>query len=152
ETGPDPVEVTRRMDELRALYAKFQKSAEKNGSAEKKTLKLREQMSEAFLKLKLPSIMIDAFVKKLREVVASIRPHERVIMDICTKQSHMPRKDFIKAFPSNETNLKFADEMIRKKQKWSSAIKAHREEIIAEQEKLIALEKTLYLSLVDIKE
>src|ERR1700733_9936105 len=31
DTGPDPVEVTRRMDELRSLYAKFQKSAEKNG-------------------------------------------------------------------------------------------------------------------------
>src|ERR1700733_2445142 len=31
DTGPDPVEVTRRMDELRSLYAKFQKSADKNG-------------------------------------------------------------------------------------------------------------------------
>jgi RNA polymerase primary sigma factor len=152
ETGPDPIEVTRRMDELRQLYGKFQKTAEKYGSADKKTLKLRDQMAEAFLKLKLPSIMIDSFVRKLREVVANIRSHERVIMDICTKQAHMPRKDFIKAFPSNETDVKFADDMIRKKQKWSSAIKSHREEIIGEQEKLIGLEKALYLSLVDIKE
>src|SRR5262249_41556667 len=118
----------------------------------KKALKVREQMAEAFLKLKLPSIMIDGFVKKLREVVANIRSHERVIMDICTKQSHMPRKDFLKAFPSNETNDKFVDELIRKTQKGSSAMKAHREEIIGEQEKLISLEKALYLSLVDIKE
>jgi RNA polymerase primary sigma factor len=42
--------------------------------------------------------------------------------------------------------------MIRKKQKWSSAIKSHRDEILAEQEKLVALEKALYLSLADIKE
>ncbi len=152
ETGPDPAEVTRRMDELRSLYAKFQKSADKVGTEDKKTQKLRTQMAEAFLKLKLPSIMIDAFVRKLREVVSNIRGHERVIMDICIKQAHMPRKDFIKAFPSNETDFKFADEMIRKKQKWSSAIKAHKDEIIAEQEKLIGLEKALFLSLADIKE
>ena len=152
ETGPDPVEVTRRMEELRTLYGKFQKSAEKVGTEDKKTAKLRSQMAEAFLKLKLPSIMIDAIVRKLREVVANIRGHERVIMDLCIKQAHMPRKDFIKAFPSNETNFKFADEMIRKKQKWSSAVKAHREEILAEQEKLVGMERALFLSLADIKE
>src|SRR6187399_1727207 len=152
ETGPDPIEVTRRMEELRTLYGKFQKSADKVGSADKKTAKLRDQMAEAFLKLKLPAIMIDSFVKKLRDVVANIRSHERAIMDICIKQAHMPRKDFLKAFPQQETNFKFADEMIRKKQKWSSAIKAHRDEILSEQEKLVALEKALYLSLADIKE
>ena len=77
ETGPDPAEVTRRMDELRSLYAKFQKTAEKHGPADKKTQKARDTMAEAFLKLKLPSIMIDAFVRKLREVVATIRPRAR---------------------------------------------------------------------------
>ena len=152
ETGPDPVEVTRRMEELRTLYGKFQKSAEKVGTEDKKTQKLRTQMAEAFLKLKLPSIMIDAIVRKLREVVSTIRGHERVIMDLCIKQAHMPRKDFIKAFPSNETNFKFADEVIRKKQKWSSSIKAHKDEILGEQEKLVAMERVLFLSLADIKE
>jgi RNA polymerase primary sigma factor len=152
ETGPDPAEVTRRMDELRTLYGKFQKCAEKYGSGDKKAQKLRENMAEAFLKLKLPSIMIDGFVKKLRDVVNNIRSHERVIMDICVKQARMPRKDFLKAFPTHEIHLGFADEIIRKKQKWSSAIRAHKDEIVGEQEKLIALEKTLYLSLGDIKE
>jgi RNA polymerase primary sigma factor len=152
ETGPDPAEVTRRMDELRSLYAKFQKAADKYGGVDKKTQKARETMAEAFLKLKLPSIMIDAFVRKLREVVATIRGHERVIMDICVRQAKMPRKDFLKAFTAYEVNLHFADEVIRKKQKWASAIRAHKADIVAEQEKLIALEKTLYLSLTDIKE
>ena len=152
DTGPDPVEVTRRMDELRSFYGKFQKSAEKAGSGDKKTQKIREQMAEAFLKLKLPSIMIDSFVRKLRDVVGGIRGHERVIMDICVRQAKMPRKDFLKAFTQYEINTTFADEIIRKKQKWASAIRAHKSDIIAEQEKLIALEKTLYLSLADIKE
>jgi RNA polymerase primary sigma factor len=152
ETGPDPIEVARRMDELRGFYGKFQKAGEKHGLIDKKAQKLREQMAEAFLKLKLPAILIDGLVKKLRDVVNSIRGHERVIMDICVRQAKMPRKDFLKAFPSHETNTTFADELVRKKQKWSSGIKAHRNEIVSEQEKLTALEKALLLSLADIKE
>src|SRR5690349_22043724 len=56
ETGLDLAEVARRMDELRTIYAKFQKVAEKSGSADKKSLKLRDEMAEAFLKLKLPAV------------------------------------------------------------------------------------------------
>ncbi len=152
DTGPDPIEVANRMEELRGYYTKFQKATSKAGLDDKKAQKIRDQMAEAFLKLKLPSIMIDSFVRKLRDVVQNIRSHERIMMDICIKQAKMPRKDFLKAFPSNETNLTFADELIRKKQKWSSGIRTHREEIIKEQEQLIALEQALFLSLTDIKE
>ena len=152
DTGIDLAEVARRMDELRQLYAKFQKAAEKHGSADRKTLKVRDEMAEAFLKLKLPAIMIDGFVKKLREVVNNIRHHERVIGDLCVKYARMPRKDFLKLFPSNETNLEWADELARKRQKWSPAMKVQRDAIVGEQEKLIATEKMLYLGIAEIKE
>jgi RNA polymerase primary sigma factor len=152
ETGPDPVEVARRLDELRQHYAKFQKTAEKYGLGDKKAQKLREQMAEDFLKLKLPAIMIDSFVKKLRDVVGNIRNHERIIMDLCVKFAKMPRKDFLRAFPGHEIDLDWTEELIRKKQKWSSGIRAHKDEIVAEQEKLVSTEKGLFLSLPDIKE
>ncbi|MBL8299963.1 MAG: RNA polymerase sigma factor RpoD [Rhodanobacteraceae bacterium] len=152
ETGPDPVEVARRMDELRQFYAKFQKTAEKHGLADKKAQKLREQMAEEFLKLKLPAVMIDSFVKKLRDVVGNIRNHERIIMDLCVKFAKMPRKDFLRAFPGHEIDLDWTEELIRKKQKWSSGIRAHKDEIVTEQEKLVSIEKGLFLSLPDIKE
>ncbi|GAA0713220.1 RNA polymerase sigma factor RpoD [Dokdonella soli] len=152
DTGIDLAEVARRMDELRQLYAKFQKTADKHGIADKKAQKLRDEMAEAFLKLKLPSIMIDSFVRKLREVVNSIRHHERMIGELCIKHSRMPRKDFLKLFPSNETNVEWADELARKRQKWSPSIKAHRDGIVSEQEKLISIERALYLAVADIKE
>jgi RNA polymerase primary sigma factor len=152
ETGPDPEEVKRRIEELRQFYGKFQKTGEKNGLADKKAQKLREQMAESFLKLKLPAIMIDSFVKKLRDVVTNIRNHERIIMDLCTKHAKMPRKDFLRSFPGQEINLDWTEELIRKKQKWSSGIRAHKDEIVAEQEKLGGIERGLFLSLPDIKE
>ena len=151
-SGPDPVEVARRMDVLRDQYSKFQKTAEKYGITDKKSQKLREKMAEEFLKLKLPSALIDGFVRKLREVVASIRHHERAVMDICTRVCRMPRKDFIDLFPSNETNLEWVNELSRKRQKWTPAVRNHRDDILAEQQKLAEIERALYLPLTDIKE
>ena len=151
-SGPDPVEVARRMDVLRELYGKFQKTADKYGVIDKKSQKLREKMGEEFLKLKLPSALIDGFVRKLREVVAAIRQHERVIMDVCVRQAHMPRREFIELFPSNETNLDWTNELARKRQKWVPAIKTHRDDILLEQQKLTEIERALYLPLTDIKE
>ncbi|WP_158880891.1 RNA polymerase sigma factor RpoD [Rhodanobacter sp. L36] len=152
-TGPDPEEVKRRMELLRDYYGKFQKAAPKADSIlDKKIVKLRDQMAEEFLKLKLPSALIDGFVRKLREVVNDIRHHERVLMDIFVKQVKMPKAEFIKTFPSNEGNLEWVAELSRKRQKWSPNIKTHRETIDAEQEKLASIERKLFLPLIDIKD
>jgi RNA polymerase primary sigma factor len=152
-TGPDPEEVKRRMELLRDYYGKFQKAAPKaTDITDKKIVKLRDQMAEEFLKLKLPSALIDGFVRKLREVVGDIRHHERVLMDIFVKHVKMPKAEFIKTFPSNEGNLEWANELGRKRQKWSPNIKTHKEAIDAEQEKLASIERQLFLPLTDIKE
>ncbi|RAO74681.1 RNA polymerase sigma factor RpoD [Dyella jiangningensis] len=152
-TGPDPEEVKRRMELLRDYYGKFQKAAAKATDInDKKVTKLRDQMAEEFLKLKLPSALIDGFVRKLREVVNDIRHHERVLMDIFVKHVKMPKAEFLKAFPSNEGNLEWANELGRKRQKWSPNIKPHKEAIDAEQDKLGAIERKLFLPLTDIKE
>ncbi|PKM07804.1 MAG: RNA polymerase sigma factor RpoD [Gammaproteobacteria bacterium HGW-Gammaproteobacteria-4] len=152
DTGPDPAEVARRMEVLKALYGKAQKAHAKYGPAEKRTIKLREEMAAEFLALKLPAALVDNLVRRLRDVVNTVKEHERRTLDICTRYAKMPRKDFLRAWPSNETNLGWADDVIRRKQKWSSGFRDHRDEIIGEQEKLIGIEHSLYLSLADIKE
>ncbi|WP_267225471.1 RNA polymerase sigma factor RpoD [Dyella silvae] len=152
-TGPDPEEVKRRMELLRDYYSKFQKAAPKAADInDKKVVKLRDQMAEEFLKLKLPSALIDGFVRKLRDVVNDIRHHERVLMDIFVKHVKMPKAEFLKAFPSNEGNLEWANELGRKRQKWSPNIKPYKEAIDGEQEKLASIERQLFLPLTDIKE
>ena len=152
DTGPDPAEVGRRMDTLKGLYTKFQKSHAKVGAADKKTIKLREEMAVEFLRLKLPLALMDAFVRKLREVVNSIKEHERRILDICVRSAKMPRKDFLRAWPGNEINLDWADDVIRRKQKWSSGMREFKDLIVAEQHKLVGIESSLWLGLPDIKE
>jgi len=152
DTGPDPAEVARRMEVLKTLYGKAQKAHAKYGPGEKRTIKLREEMAAEFLALKLPAALVENLVRRLRDVVNTVKEHERRTLDICTRYAKMPRKDFLRAWPSNETNLGWADDVIRRKQKWSSGFRDHRDEIIGEQEKLIGIEHSLYLSLADIKE
>ncbi|MGP1666585.1 MAG: sigma-70 factor domain-containing protein, partial [Rhodanobacter sp.] len=70
-TGPDPDEVKRRFELLRHYHAKFQKFDLKVASVTNhEIIKLRGQMAEVFLKLKLPSALVDGFVCKLREVIS----------------------------------------------------------------------------------
>src|SRR5699024_11204134 len=150
--GTDPEEVARRMDSMRDTYAKFQKAIAKGDINDKKIVKLRAQMAETFLSLKLPSALIDGFVRKVREVVSDIRRHERVIMNTMVRQVKMQRAEFLKAFPANEGSVEWIAELSRKRQKCTPNLKKHREELEEEQQKLAAVASTLHLPLIDIKE
>ena len=151
-TGPDPAEVLRRMDVLADLFNKFQKSYAKNGATAKPVVKLRGEMADQFMTFKLPLPLTDLLVRKLREVVGEIKDHERRILDLSTRVAKMPRKDFIRAWDGNQTNTGWADEMIKRKQKWSSGLKDVRDQIVAEQEATIAIEKAMGVTLGDLKE
>jgi RNA polymerase primary sigma factor len=151
-TGPDPEEVARRMQALADSYAKFKKSYAKSGADNKAAVKLRAEMAEVFVTLKLPLALTDTLVRKLREVVQQIKDHERRVLHLSTNSAKMPRKDFIRAWEGNQTNLGWVDEVLKRKQKWSSALRDVREQIIAEQEATIAIEHAMHLSLLDIKE
>ena len=151
-TGPDPAEVARRMEALAAGYLKFQKAYAKQGPANKAVAKMREEMAELFVTLKLPLPLTDTLVRKLREVLGQVKEHERRILDLSTRIARMPRKDFIRAWEGNQTNVGWVDEMLKRKQKWSSGLRDVKEQVIAEQEATIAIEQALYLNLSDIKD
>jgi RNA polymerase primary sigma factor len=151
-TGPDPAEVARRMEALAASYAKFQKTYAKNGPSAKPVVKLREEMAEQFMTLKLPLPLTETLVRKLRDILGEIKDHERRILDLATRVAKMPRKDFIKAWEGNQTNHGWVDELLKRKQKWGSGLRDVREQIIAEQEATIAIESAMRVTLEDIKD
>ncbi|GHC11458.1 RNA polymerase sigma factor RpoD [Thermomonas carbonis] len=151
-TGPDPLEVAARMEAMGAAFARFQKAYAKGGPTAKPALKAREEIAEVFVTFKLPLPLTDVLVRRLREVVGSVKEHERRILDLSTRQAKMPRKDFLKAWEGNQTNLEWVDELLKRKQKWGSALRDVREKIIAEQEATIAIENAMHVTLADLKE
>ena len=151
-TGPDPVEVAARFDALVDLYAKFEKAYAKHGPSHKSAVKLREDMAEIFVTLKLPLPLTDVLVRNLRATQASLKLHERRILELSTRVAKMPRKDFIRSWDGNQTNLEWVDELLKRKQKWSSGLRDVRDQIISEQESTIAEEQAMRITLGDLKE
>ena len=151
-TGPDPAEVARRMEALAADYAKFKKANAKSGPQAKNVVKLRGEMAEQFVTFKLPLPLTDTLVRKLREVMAQIKDHERRVLHLCANVAKMPRKEFLRAWEGNQTNLGWVDEVLKRKQKWSSGLRDVKDQIVAEQEATIAVEQAMHLTLADIKD
>ncbi|MGH8083379.1 MAG: RNA polymerase sigma factor region1.1 domain-containing protein, partial [Lysobacter sp.] len=151
-SGPDPVEVASRIETIADLHGKFLKAGAKNGAGHKTVTKLREDIAAVFVTLKLPLALTDTLMRNLREVVGSIKDHERKILDLATRVAKMPRKDFIRAWEGNQTNLEWVDELLKRKQKWSSGLRDVKDQIIAEQQATIEIEQASLLTLNDIKE
>jgi RNA polymerase primary sigma factor len=149
-TGPDPEEVARRMQALSDAYAAFKKAAAKGDR--KPLAKLRDDMAAVFVTLKLPLPLTDVLVKQLRDVMADIKSHERRVLNLATVTARMPRKDFIRSWEGNQTNLEWVEDALKRKQKWSSALRDVKDQIIAEQQATIDIEKTTWLELDELKE
>ncbi|MEA9731367.1 RNA polymerase sigma factor RpoD [Xanthomonas campestris pv. incanae] len=151
-TGPDPVEVATRMENLANEYAKFKKAYVKYGAEHKNVAKAREDMAAIFTTLKLPLPLTDALVTQLRGVVNGIKDHERKVLHLATTVARMPRKDFIRSWEGNQTNLEWVEDALKRKQKWSSALRDVKDQIVSEQQGSIEMEKANYLTLGEIKE
>ncbi len=149
-TGPDPEEVARRMQALSDAYTAFKKAAAKGDR--KPLAKLRDDMAAVFVTLKLPLPLTDVLVKQLRDVMASIKSHERRVLNLATVTARMPRKDFIRSWEGNQTNLEWVEDALKRKQKWSSALRDVKDQIIAEQQATLDIEKTTWLELDELKE
>ena len=152
DTGPDPAEVTSRLKAIRRKYNKTLTLLEKNGSADKKTIKVRANLADELMELKLSPKMFDALVRNLRGAVSVIRTQERQVMQICVRDAGMPKKDFLASFPKRETDLKWIEKHIRAKRKHSSTLAKLRDDILRAQRKLAAVETLTNLNIAEIKE
>ncbi|AUZ54052.1 RNA polymerase sigma factor RpoD [Stenotrophomonas acidaminiphila] len=149
-TGPDPVEVANRMEQLASDMAKFKKAHAKGDL--KAQAKLREELSATFVTLKLPLPLTDVLVRLLRDTMGRIKAQERRVLHLATVTARMPRKDFIRSWEGNQTNLEWVEDAIKRKQKWSSALRDVKDQIIAEQQATLDVEKESHLSLDELKE
>ena len=152
DTGPDLEEVKAAMNSIASLYKRSIASIEKHGVAAGRTMKLREQLNEEFMLLKLSPKMFDRLVQNLRDTVRHVRAQERHVMYLCVRQAGMPRKDFISSFPKNETDPSWIEKHIRAKRKHSSVLSKLKADVQRSQRKLIAVELTSHVSIGEIKE
>jgi len=152
DVGPDPVEASQRFAEIEKTYKQLVALMGKGGRNAARAQKLREQLSEQILQLKLVPRIVEILTIKLRDTIARIRSHERTIMDICVARAGMPRRDFITSFPSNETDLGWLDGQAKGGHKYSATLAQYRDEILRNQNKLLALQEATNLMISEIKD
>ncbi|MGD8525990.1 MAG: RNA polymerase sigma factor RpoD [Thioalkalispiraceae bacterium] len=152
DTGPDPEEARARFTKIAKLHKKFVNAAEKHGFKDKKTIKVRDEMIGQIMELKLTQKIIDKLLNEMRDLVARIRRHEKVIMQVCVEQAHMPRKEFITSFPENEANLEWLQSQIDAGTKYSLVLEQHKDEILKAQQKLVQIEDETGLTITQIKD
>jgi RNA polymerase primary sigma factor len=152
DTGPDPEEAREHFSQIEKIYKQLVTALAKGGKNTARVEKLRAQLAEQILMLKLVPRIVDILNTNLRHIIKRIRTHERNIMDICVTRAGMPRKDFITSFPNNETDLAWIDGQVTGGQKYSAQLAQFKNEIVRTQNKLITLQGSSHMRIPEIKD
>jgi RNA polymerase primary sigma factor len=152
DTGPDPEETRERFTEIDKVYTQLVAAIAKGGKNAARIEKLRAQLAEHILTLKLVPRIVDILNTNLRHIIKRIRTHERNIMDICVTRAGMPRRDFITSFPNNESDLAWINSQVTGGQKYAAQLAQYKDEILRAQNKLIALQNSSHMSISEIKD
>ena len=129
DLGPDPEEAEQRFKKLKRTAARLLTSVKKTGTDSKPATKIRDDLTNQFLELKLTPKLTDRLTGQLRQTIDRIRTQERALMAVCVREAKMPRKDFISAFAGNETNPNFLRAHARKDRQYGDALKDRMKEI-----------------------
>ena len=152
EGGLDPEEAQQRFEDIRAQLKKTDKSVARYGRTGNASIKNLEELAELFKYLKLTPRQFDPLISMVRGAVERIRAEERNIMRLCIRYAKMPRNEFIKAFPGNETDLKWTGTLIKSKADWAQGIINQEVDIVRAQRKLAQVEAESGLSILSIKD
>jgi len=150
--GPDPEVARVRFGAVAEQLDVAKKALKKHGRGSQQATDALQELATLFMPIKLIPKQYDALVERVRDALAQIRAQERAIMQICVRDARMPRADFLRQFPSNETDLGWADQLANGKSKYAEAIGARKEDIQRCQQKLLALEEECALLITDIKD
>ena len=152
EDGLDIDEARERFEALRKQNDKTKRALARHGRTSDAARKNLEELGELFKYLKLPPRQFDPLIVEVRDVLEQIRREERNIMSFCVRRGKMPRTDFIKSFPGNETNENWLATLLKKKLSYSDRLKEAEEDILRSQRRLQNIEETAGISIAQIKD
>ncbi len=152
ESGPDPEETRLRFELLKEKLDAADASLAKHGRSHKKTQEALNELGQVFAPFKLGNKAFDELVNVVRSTNDLVRENERAIMKICVRECKMPRKDFIKTFPGNETSLDWAEKISKGKKPYAPLIAERIDEIVRLQKRIANIQTEVDLDVSDIKE
>ncbi len=150
DLGPDPEVAAEKFGELNSLYVQSCQAFENNDFEEYK--RLRAEQGKKLLEFKLTQPVIDGIGGQLRGIIERIRGYERQIMKLCVQKAGMPKKDFIKSFPKNETDTQWLEKYIDENPNQKENLDKFKEDVTFNQFQLQKIEKETSLTVTQIKD
>ena len=152
ESGPDPVVAAQRFGAVSDQLQATSKVLKKNGRNHKESIEALQALADLFMPIKLVPKQFEVLVERVRDALNRLRQQERAIMQLCVRDARMPRADFLRMFPSNETDQTWSGDLAKRNTKWAAALGEKNAAIVACQQKLIDLETETGLTVAEIKE
>lgn len=150
--GPDPEEAARRFGLVAEQLDKFKKALKKHGRGSKQADAEMLALAELFMPIKLVPKQFDVLVARVRDSLDRVRQQERAVMQLCVRDARMPRADFLRLFPGNETDEAWVDSVLKSKPKYAEALERLKPDVIRNQQKMSALENEVELKVNEIKD
>jgi RNA polymerase primary sigma factor len=152
DNGPDPEETALRFNDIARIYNELKVLLETSNRQDPVVQSKQEELSISFAPIKLVPKIFDNLVDRVRSRMTKVRDQERLIMQVCVRKSGMPRTEFLKRFPSNETNPDWLKEQIATGAGYAAALEEHESEFMRSQRKLRAVTKDTGLTIAELKE
>jgi RNA polymerase primary sigma factor len=141
-----------RFGTIRRLFTRMLAILTKEGHKAPKYLDLQKKISAELMQIRFSARMVEKLCDSVRTEVDNIRQIERKIQDLVVNKAGMPRPEFIKKFPDNETSLRWIDREVAAHHPYSEQLAKYRQAIVEQQQKLLALQQRVMIPLRDLKE
>lgn len=137
---------------LRGHFDKMRKAFEKEGYKSVAYNKAQHSISEDLMTIRFTVKTIERLCNILRSQVDDVRRYEREIRKIVVDKCGMPQEHFVKTFPANVLNLKWAEKEVSLGKPYSPVLQRNLPAVQELQQKLIDLQAKAVVPLEDLKE
>lgn len=151
-TGIDPEEVRLRLEEIEGLFNTAKQALNDFGRGSPQAEEAYAQLAERFMMLKLNNRLSDQVMAIMHDVYDDVRKQERQIMKLVIRRGRMPRAEFRKTFPSNETNVDWLTERLKGKPAFAEHLEKVVDDVILLQRKIRDHEQQLDMEIRDMKD
>ncbi|UYG04841.1 RNA polymerase sigma factor RpoD [Halomonas sp. LR3S48] len=150
--GPDPEEAKARFEQIREQNELVREALAKHGRGSAQAQAEMERLAELFSPIKLVPKHFERLVGQVRISVEQVRAQEKTLMQLFVKKAKVPRKNFIKAFPGNESRQEWVDEFMAQNAKFADRLAPLRADIQRAQRRIAFEEDMVQLAVPELKE
>jgi RNA polymerase primary sigma factor len=141
-----------KLDSMSAAFDKMRKAFEKEGYKSPAYNKAQQAISAELMTIRFTVKTIEKLCDILRSQVDDVRRYERELRKIVVDKCGMPQEHFIKTFPPNALNLKWAEKEVAAGKPYSTILSRNLPPVQELQQKLIDIQAKAVVPLDDLKD